>query len=124
MKETEKETEIINFVIEEEKKEGRKARDVRKERKGYDIESVDENGDKKFIEVKKRNFPKERFVFLTRPEFMNFVKLPNMWLYVVYTDKEGNHKILKLNREKVLKAVKEEPIITFQLSLRKEITGV
>lgn len=41
-----RESEIIEFVIKEENKEGRKAIDVRKKRLGYDIESIDKEGKK------------------------------------------------------------------------------
>ncbi len=119
-----KESEIINFVIKEEEKEGRRAKDVSKDKKGYDIESIDKKGNKRFIEVKRRDFPKRRFVDLTQSEFMNFVRNPAMWLYVVYKDKSEKWKIIKLDREKVLKGIKPRIISKFEVSLRKEITGV
>lgn len=118
-----KESEVLEFVIKEEEKEGRKAVDVRKSKKGYDIESTDEKGNKRLIEVKKRNFPKERFVFLTLSEFMNFVRNNNMWLYIVYEKKKGKWDIIKLDRERVLRGIKPRIISQFEVSLRKEIVG-
>ena len=120
-----KEKEYIEFVIEYEKKHGRRARDVRKDKKGYDIISEGEDGKIRLIEVKKRNFPKERFVSLTLNEFMSFVKNENMWLYVVYFNKKTNKwEIIEIERQKVLKGIKPKIIAQFEVSLRKEIAGI
>jgi RecB family endonuclease NucS len=119
-----KEKEVINLVVEYEKRNGREAKDVRKERKGYDVISLDKNGNTRLIEVKRRNFPKERFVFLTQNEFMNFLKNENAWLYIIYQDKNKEWKIVELGREKVLKAIKPKLSIQYEVSLRKEITGI
>jgi hypothetical protein len=94
------------------------------EKKGYDVISWDKNGSTRLIEVKRRNFPKERFVFLTQNEFMNFLKNENMWIYIVYQDKNKEWKIVELGREKVLRAIKPKLSIQYEVSLRKEITGI
>jgi len=118
-----KESKVLEFVIKEEEKEGRKAIDVSKSRKGYDIESYDKKGNLRCIEVKRRNYPKEKFVFLTFKEFMNFVRNKNMWLYIVYKTKKGKLDIIKLDREKVLEGTKNKVILTFDVSLSKKIVG-
>jgi hypothetical protein len=120
-----KEEYIINLVIEYEKSKGREARDVRREKKGYDVESRDKKGNIRLIEVKRRNFPDERFIFLTQNEFVNFLKNENMWLYLVYKDKKSEEwKIIELNRETVLKAIKPRLVVQYEVSLRKEFTGI
>ncbi|MFH7880745.1 MAG: DUF3883 domain-containing protein [Candidatus Aenigmatarchaeota archaeon] len=118
-----KESKVLEFVIKEEEREGRRAIDVSKSRKGYDIESYDKKGNVRYIEVKRRNYPKQRIVFLTLNEFMNFVENENMWLYVVYKTKEGKLDIIKLNREKVLKGIIHKVVLHFKLSLSKKIVG-
>jgi hypothetical protein len=120
-----KEKEIIDIVIKYEKENGREARDIRKEKKGCDIISIDKDGNTRLIEVKRRNFPKERFVFLTQNEFMNFLKNENAWLYIVYQNKNTKEwKICELEREKILRAIKPKLNIQYEISLKKEITGI
>lgn len=119
------EKKYIDFVIDYERKNNRWAKDVRKERRGYDVESRDKNGNVRYIEVKKRDFRKYKFVFLTPNEFFNFVKDENMWLYIVYPVDKKNNKwgVKELKREKVLKAVNPKVSIWFEVSLKKEVMG-
>jgi hypothetical protein len=88
-----REKDIINLVIEYGKSKGREARDVGREKKVYDVESRDEKGNIRFVltetEVKKRDFPKERFVFLTQNEFVSFLKNDH-----IETRKQKNGKSL------------------------------
>ncbi|GBC73584.1 hypothetical protein HRbin04_00987 [archaeon HR04] len=111
-----REKDVLDLVIEYERKKGRTAKQVRRRGEGYDLES---NG--RLIEVKRRNFPKERFILLTQNEMMNFIHNPNSWLYVVYND--GDWHVIELDRDKVLKGV-QRIITQFQVSLRKEIVGI
>jgi len=108
-----KEKEAIQIVIEYEKKRGRKARDVSKEKKGYDVESSN-----RLIEVKLRDFPKRRFVFLTEKEFQTFLKNKNAWLYIV--TKDG--KVYEIERDVVLRNTTFRP--RWGVSLKKDVVGV
>lgn len=107
-----KEDDAIKKVIEYEKSQGRNPVDVHKKRLGYDIKSSG-----RLIEVKKRDFPKRRFIFLTQKEFETFLRNKDAYLYIVTN--EG--KIKEIEREKVLKAAKPE--YKWRISLRKEIVG-
>lgn len=108
-----RESEAIQIVIEYEKKKGRKAKDVRKKKKGYDVDS-----ENRLIEVKLRNFPKRRFVFLTEREFQTFLKNKNAWLYIVTKDGE----VYEIERDLVLQNATFRP--RWKVSLRKDVVGV
>ncbi|ABL78673.1 protein NO VEIN domain-containing protein [Thermofilum pendens] len=106
-------------MIKYEELHGRRAQNVSSEKKGYDIESKDREGNTRYIEVKKRDL-KYGFVFLTHNEFMNFLRNENSWLYIVYKE-NGETRVIEISREKVLKHAKPE--LKWRVSLRKEVTG-
>jgi len=105
------EEEAIKIVIEYERKNGREPKDVRDKKLGYDIESSG-----RIIEVKARDFPKRRFVYLTQKEFETFLKNKNSWLYIVTPKRE----VIEISRDKVLKVAKLES--RWRISLKKEVT--
>ncbi|MCW6160702.1 MAG: DUF3883 domain-containing protein [Candidatus Micrarchaeales archaeon] len=107
-----KEKESIKLAMDYEISKRRKPNDVHLKKLGYDIESSG-----RLIEVKYRDFPKRRFVFVTTHEFETFTKNKNAWLYIV----TPNKKIIEVDRDKVLLGSKPKP--HWEISLRKEIAG-
>ena len=91
----------------------RKPKDVRGEGRGFDIESSG-----RLIEVKGRDFPKRKFIFITEKEFGNFLKNKNSWLYIV----PNSGGVIEIERDMVLKAATIEP--RWRISLRNEISGI
>ena len=110
------ETQAINFVIEYEKQQGRKAKNVSKDKKevGYDILS-----DNRKIEVKGLG-GRNPFFKLNNYNFQSFRKEPNFYLYLVF-DIKTKPKLLIYDRIEIAEKIRQAKFyFDFEIPLRKK----
>lgn len=124
------EDKAVHEVIEYEKSQSRKARDVRKDNKGYDVESSG-----RCIEVKGVGgiFGKKQgsWFFIQPNSVQELLKNDNFWIYVVdnvapfpYADL-GNISIYTIDRDKALRYLKIKPQITYTVAFpKKDLPGL
>lgn len=93
----------MRAVMEFERNAGRKPEDVSQKNLGFDVRSVDENGDVRYIEVKAR--AAEGTVALTTNEWYQASQMgDSYYLYVVWNAKMGDKPIVVKNPAANLKA--------------------
>ena len=110
------EQEAIKIVIEYEKKKGRKARDVSKDKKevGYDVLS-----DGRKIEVKGLG-GRNPFFKLNNYNFQSFRKEPNFYLYLVF-DVKTKPKLIIYDRLELAEKIRQAKVyFDFEIPLRKK----
>lgn len=106
----------VNFVIDYEKKQGRKAKDVSKDKKeiGYDVLSEDRK-----IEVKGLG-GRNSFFKLNNYNFQSFRKEPNFYLYLVF-DVKTKPRLLIYDRIELAEKIRQAKVyFDFEIPLRKK----
>lgn len=96
----------MQIAIEYEESNGRKTTDVSKENVGYDVKSIDEQGNKRYIEVKGRAGTDG--VMVSENEMNRLAQLGSRsWLYIV-TECHGEEPVLNIINDPVRKLVFEQ----------------
>lgn len=106
----------MNYVMDYEEKEGRKAEDVSMENLGFDIRSNDDkNGETRYIEVKARSTIGE--VALTKNEWFKAQRFGNKYyLYVVYNANSNPELHIIKNPAESIKADEKVEIVRYIVS--------
>ena len=106
----------MDFVLDYEQKVGRKAEDVSKENIGFDIKSVDQDGNIRYIEVKGRASIGP--ISLSQNEWFKAHRLKdNYYLYVVWNAKnQMNRKILEIKNPAHNLDIQEKEVVRYVVS--------
>ena len=96
----------MNVAMEYEKSHGRKCEDVSKDNVGYDVKSIDNEGTKRYIEVKGRAGTDG--VMLSENEMNRLAQLgTHAWLYIV-TECHGENPVLNIINDPARKLIFEQ----------------
>lgn len=109
----------MSVAMDYETSQGRKAEDVSKENVGYDVKSIDEAGDKRYIEVKGRAGTEG--VMLSENEMNRLAQLGHRaWLYIV-TECSGDSPLLNIVNDPARTLLFEQKTkgVQFYLSLEE-----